>query len=308
MDTSWPAYLDLHHRGELKNRAAKLRAMLEECRLCPHDCGADRTEGKAGYCKAPDEAYFSSAYPHHGNESVISGWQGSGNIFLTFCNSRCVFCQNHDVSQQHIGQKITVEELAEIYLQMQRQNCHNVDFVSPTHFVPQIVSALEIAVESGFRLPLVYNTNGYDSVETLQLLDGIIDIYLPDFKFGEKETGKHLTGMKNYPQVAAAAVAEMYHQVGLLDIDENGIARRGLIVRHLVLPNNAGATETVLKSIAAIDPLITVNLMAQYHPAFKARDEAEINRNLKLQEYREAVQMARDLKLKNVWTQNRRLI
>lgn len=298
-----PPYLDLHESGELRRRADALAGILSHCHLCPHGCGIDRTAGERGFCRAPSVAFFSAAYPHHGNERAISGYAGSGNIFLTYCNSRCVFCQNSNISQAGDGEPVTVHQLASIYLTLQDRGCHNLDLVSPIHFLPQLVSALAIAVEGGFRLPIVYNTNGYDSVEVLRLLDGIIDIYLPDMKFSDEPTARRLTGMKDYPDISRAAVAEMFRQVGPLQLDDKGIAYRGLIVRHLVMPDGiSGATE-VLRSIAAIDPGITVNIMAQYHPAHRAREYPGIDRRITRDEYAEAVAAAHEVGLRNIWTQ-----
>jgi putative pyruvate formate lyase activating enzyme len=301
---TWPAYMGLHETGELQKRARLLNDMLTCCQLCPHDCRVDRTNEGRGFCAAPDHAYFSASYPHHGNEGVISGYRGSGNIFMTFCNSRCVFCQNHDISQLNMGDRVSVEQLASMYLKLQDQACHNVDFVTPQHFLPQIVSALVIAVEKGLRLPLVYNSNGYDSLEVLRILDGIFDIYLPDMKFSDEETARKLTGMKNYPEASRIAVAEMFRQVGPLQLDEDGIARKGLIVRHLVMPNGVSGAEGVLDSIAAIDKRITVNLMAQYHPAYKAGEYKEINRRILRAEYERAAYHAKNIGLENIWIQN----
>jgi putative pyruvate formate lyase activating enzyme len=259
-------------------------------------------EGQVGFCRASAHAVYSSTGPHRGEEPVLSGWTGSGTIFLTRCNSRCIFCQNADISQLAHGSPITVEELAEIYPALQQMGCHNVNFVTPAHYLPHLVSALVLAVERGFSLPLVYNSNGYDSVEVLRLLDGIIDIYLPDMKFNNARTAYRLSRLLDYPEINRKAIAEMYRQVGLLETDENGIAKRGLIVRHLVLPNNLSGTRGVMKAIAAIDKRITVNLMDQYRPCFRAIYEQQLNRRITRREFEEAQKAAENAGLVNVWT------
>jgi putative pyruvate formate lyase activating enzyme len=298
-----PLYMKLYQSGRLQELADELMAIYKDCTLCPHMCHANRYQKNDSFCQAPPEAVISAAYAHKGNEAVISGYAGSGNIFLTYCNSRCVFCQNDDISQGHSGQPVSVEQLAQIYLNLQEEGCHNVDFVSPQHFVPHIVAALQLAIEKGFRLPLVYNSNGYESLAILKKVAGVFDIFLPDFKFADAETAERLTGMKSYPEVTAKAIAEMFRQVGPLQVDEENIAWRGLIVRHLVLPNDAGGTAEVLQRIAAIDTDITLNLMAQYHPAYQANNFPEINRRISKDEYSNSIQAAEDNGLSNIWTQ-----
>ena len=308
MADDWPSYLRLHHSGELKRRAAALRGMLRSCRLCPHECNVDREAGETGFCNAPAHAVYSSACAHRGEEPVLSGFNGSGTIFLTYCNGRCVFCQNYDISQQAYGSRISVGELADTCLALQSRGCHNVNFVTPAHFLPQIVEALDLAVERGFALPLVYNSNGYDSVEVLRLLDDVFDIYLPDMKYGDEAAGRRLSTLPNYPEVNRAAVAEMFRQVGPLETDRQGIARRGLIVRHLVLPHNLAHTEGVLRAIAAIDRRIAVSLMGQYHPSWRANEVPELRRRLVRSEYRAAAETMERLGLVNGWTQHLNLL
>jgi putative pyruvate formate lyase activating enzyme len=282
--------------------------MLKSCRLCPHDCRVDRAGGQLGFCRAPAHAVTSTASAHHGEEPVLSGVLGSGTIFFAFCNSRCLFCQNYDISQLAHGNQTSEEQLADTYLALQQRGCHNVNFVTPAHFLPQIVGALDLAVARGFRLPLVYNSNGYDSVAILKLLDGIIDIYLPDAKYGDEEVGRELSSLPNYPEINSAALAEMYRQVGLLETDQHGIAVSGLIVRHLVLPHGLAGTEKVLKAIAGIDPLINISLMGQYHPAYRSCDDARLDRRLTQKEYDEAIEIMEGLGLVNGWTQKIRLL
>lgn len=308
MAEEWPAYLALHESGELQNRADILNSMLSECKLCPHECGVDRLNGQTGFCKAPGHCVYSTACAHHGEEPVLSGLAGSGTIFLTYCNSRCIFCQNFDISQLAHGQPTSVEQLAGMYLALQSRGCHNVNFVTPAHYLPQIISALVVAVDEGFRLPLVYNSNGYDRLEILALLDGIIDIYLPDMKYGDEETGRKLSELPNYPEVNRKAVAEMFRQVGPLVTDTRGIARRGLIVRHLVLPNSMAVTDGVLETIAEIDRRIAVSLMGQYHPAYRANEIEGLGRRLARREYDKAAFAMERLGLENGWTQKTHLL
>jgi putative pyruvate formate lyase activating enzyme len=308
MAKQWPSYLGLNSGGELERRVEALHFMLYNCRLCPHECGADRVSGERGLCNAPGYAEFASASAHGGEEPALSGACGSGTIFFTHCNSRCLFCQNYDISQLEFGREISEEGLADLYLALQQRGCHNVNFVTPAHYLPQIVGALEIAIARGFRLPLVYNSNGYDSVPVLRMLDGIVDIYLPDMKYGDDGAARSLSSLPGYTRINRAAVAEMFRQVGLLETDEHGIARRGLIIRHLVLPHDLAATEKVLESIAGIDPLINVSLMGQYYPAYRACDDQRLNRRLLQGEYDEAVEAMERLGLVNGWTQQLRLL
>ena len=303
MGKSWPSYLGLLEGRELERRADALRALLRSCRLCPHDCRVDRINGETGFCRAPGGAVVASATAHGGEEPVLSGRRGSGTIFFTHCNSRCLFCQNYDISQLAHGRETSEEELAEIYMALQQRGCHNVNFVTPAHFLPQIIGALLLAVERGFHLPLVYNSNGYDSVAVLRMLDGIIDIYLPDMKYGDDEAALALSRLPDYTEINKQAIAEMYRQVGLLRTDDDGIAESGLIIRHLVLPHGLAGSERVLQAIADIDPLISISLMGQYYPAFRACDDVRLNRRLTQREYSEAIEAMERLGLVNGWTQ-----
>lgn len=289
-----PLYLEKLNPVELKKREELLNVMLEECRICPNECGADRINGEAGICHSTDEVIISSYGPHFGEEPELVGLYGSGTIFFTNCNLSCIYCQNYDISQLGIGQKISVDELADIMISLQRRGCHNVNFVTPTHFVPQIVAALNIAIEKGFELPLVYNSGGYESVDTLKLLEDIIDIYMPDIKYSDNEIATRLSGIKNYWNVVRAAVKEMYRQVGDLHIDRKGVAKRGLIVRHLILPNNLSGSEKVIDYIAdEISKHTYINIMDQYHPSFKANEVKELNRRINDEEYQRVLDYAR---------------
>lgn len=291
-----PSYVALWESGELSRRAEKLREALVNCTLCPRQCGASRTgpTGK-GYCRTGREAIVSSYFPHHGEERCLRGRGGSGTIFFTHCNLRCIFCQNFEISHLGEGRPVSAKELAEMMLALQRRGCHNINFVTPSHVVPQIVEALEIAVPRGLRLPLVYNTGGYDSVETLRLLEGIVDIYMPDIKFDDPEVARRLANAPDYPQVVRGAIREMHRQVGDLIIDEQGLARRGLLVRHLVMPHGLAGTRGLMRFLAQeISRDTFVNIMPQYRPEGKAFADPLLSRPITWQEYREAVAIARE--------------
>ncbi len=267
--------------------------MLEECCLCPRHCGVDRLAGESGKCHITHRAIISSYGPHFGEEAPLVGSHGSGTIFFTYCNLRCVFCQNYPISQLGEGRAVNGEELAEMMLSLQAKGCHNINLVSPTHVIPYILEALELAVNRGLYLPLVYNTGGYDSVATLKLLDGIVDIYMPDMKYSDERTAERLSGIKDYPQVNRAAVEEMHRQVGDLQMDEHGVAQRGLLVRHLVLPNRLSGTEEVVQFLAReVSTNTYLNIMAQYHPCYKAYDMPQLARPVNRQEFAEAIDLA----------------
>jgi len=288
------AYLSLYHSGELAERVEAARSLLQDCHVCPRHCGVDRLNGGLGECRTSAEIIISSYGPHFGEEAPLVGRNGSGTIFFTNCNLRCVFCQNYSISQLGEGEKVSKEELAYIMLSLQSKGCHNINLVSPTHVVPQILEALEIAVKSGLRLPLVYNSGGYDSVETLRLLDGVVDIYMPDMKYSDEKTAEKLSGVKNYPAINRAAVKEMHRQVGDLQIDEDGIAQRGLLVRHLVLPHGLAGTKEVMDFLAnEVSPDTYVNIMAQYHPCYEAFQFPSLSRRTSAVEFQEAVALAR---------------
>ena len=287
------AYLELYHRSELKQRIQAAKSLLQSCSVCPRCCGVNRLAGELGKCRTPSEAIVSSYSPHFGEEAPLVGRHGSGTIFFTNCNLRCLFCQNYSISQIGEGEKVSKEELAYMMLSLQAQGCHNINLVSPTHVAPQILEALEIAIESGLHLPLVYNSGGYDSIETLKILDGIVDIYMPDMKYSDAEIAKELSGIENYPSINRAALKEMHRQVGDLQIDDEGIAKRGLLVRHLVLPNRLAGTREVVDFLAKeISSNTYVNIMAQYHPCYKAFEIPSLARRISTAEFREAVELA----------------
>ena len=268
--------------------------MLEECCLCPRHCGVNRLADESGKCHITKQVVVSSYGPHFGEEAPLVGRHGSGTIFFAYCNLRCVFCQNYTISQLGEGREADREELARMMLSLQSQGCHNINLVSPTHVVPYILDALELAVSMGLYLPLVYNSGGYDSVETLELLDGIIDIYMPDMKYSEEKTAEQFSGIKDYPKVNKAAIGEMHRQVGDLQIDDEGVAQRGLLVRHLVLPNRLAGTEEVVRFLAReVSTNTYLNIMAQYHPCHKAFDIPLLARPVSKQEFSEAINLAR---------------
>ncbi len=270
----------------------KAKSRLEKCCLCPRHCGADRLGGESGKCHITNQAVVSSYGPHFGEEAPLVGKHGSGTIFFTRCNLNCVFCQNYTISQLGEGSMVSREELARMMLSLQASGCHNINLVSPTHVVPYILDALELAVSLGLYLPLVYNSGGYDAVETLEILDGVIDIYMPDMKYSDEKTAERLSGIESYPKVNRAAIREMHRQVGDLQIDE-GVAQRGLLVRHLVLPNRLAGTEGVVRFLAKeVSTNTYLNIMAQYHPCYQAFDIPQLARPVNRQEFQEAIDLA----------------
>jgi putative pyruvate formate lyase activating enzyme len=291
--TTWPAYLGLAQSGELEARVEAARAALASCRLCPRACGVNRLENKTGYCRTGRQAKVASFGPHFGEERPLVGLGGSGTIFFSECNLRCVFCQNYDISLEGIGRPVTAHELAAMMLNLQQRGCHNINFVTPTHVMPQILEALGIAVARGLRLPLVWNCGGYESVEALRMLDGIVDIYMPDFKYGDGRWAAELSQAPDYPERAAAAIQEMHRQVSDLQIDEHGLARRGLLVRHLVMPGGVAATAEVMRILAALSRDTYVNVMAQYRPCAGAVGHPVIGRRITPAEYEAALRAAR---------------
>ncbi|HIE51994.1 MAG TPA: radical SAM protein [Armatimonadetes bacterium] len=288
-----PAYQRLQQSGELQRRVERALSLLRECRVCPRACGVNRLAGEKGTCRVGRQAMVSSFGPHFGEESPLVGYYGSGTIFLTYCNLRCVFCQNYDISHLGHGHPVAPEQLANMMLALQARGCHNINFVTPTHVVPQLLEAIVLAAERDLNVPLVYNCGGYESVETLRLLDGVFDIYMPDFKYTEATVAKRLSGAEDYPLIVKAALKEMHRQVGDLVVDERGIALRGMIVRHLVLPNNLAGTEEAMRFLAEeLSPHTYVNVMAQYRPCYRALEFPEIARRPAREEFRAAVQAA----------------
>ncbi|NLA59106.1 MAG: radical SAM protein [Firmicutes bacterium] len=294
-DSLIPGYLELHQQGELRKRAEEAVRRLADCAICAQICKVNRLEGELGVCRTGRLAVVASYGPHYGEEDVLVGTGGSGTVFFSNCNLACVFCQNYDISAYGSGYEVTSQELADMMLQLQAKGCHNINLVSPSHVVPQILEALVIAADQGLRLPLVYNTGGYDALPTLKLLDGIVDIYMPDLKFGSDETGQRFSNAPGYSTAAQAAIKEMHRQVGNLVTDQRGIAQRGLILRHLVMPGRLADTRGIMEFISReISPDTYVNVMGQYRPAYLAHQFPELSRPLRLSEYLEAVNIARD--------------
>lgn len=304
-----PAYLKLHRTGELKKRAEKLWKIMGECQLCPRGCGVDRLGGMKGFCCAPGaKLMISSFHPHFGEERPLVGRGGSGTIFLTHCNLRCVFCQNWEISHRGRGSKRSIDELAGMMLRLQKIGCHNINPVTPTHYSAHVLKALDIAAGEGLRLPIVYNTSGWEWLEILKVLDGIVDIYLPDIKYSDsKMSAKYSAGAESYPEITKEAVFEMNRQVGVAKPAKDGVIYRGLMIRHLVMPNNVAGSEKVIEWIAENLPKDTyINIMAQYNPAYKAYDYPEISRRITREEYASVVNRAKELGLTNLDIQRHR--
>lgn len=287
---SFPSYLGLLHSGELSKRIRLGQEMLASCVSCGWACKVDRRSEPKGVCRTNGRARIHSYGPHLGEEYPLRGWMGSGTVFFSRCNLKCQYCQNSDISQADRGEEVEPKHIAEIMLELQAQGCHNINFVSPTHVVPQIIAAVAIAAQAGLRIPLVYNTGGYDSLDVLRLVDGIIDIYMPDMKYAHAPTALKYSKIPHYPDTNQAAVREMHRQVGDLVIDENGLAKRGLIIRHLVLPNDLAGTEEIVNFIAQeISTNTYFNLMDQYHPAYLSRQYPSLNKPNAASEYQRAV-------------------
>jgi len=298
--TFLPAYLTLYQSGELQKRAQMAVATLADCRACPRNCGVNRLENKTATCKTGRYAIVHSAFPHFGEEDCLRGWNGSGTLFFSMCNLRCVFCQNDDISQSRSGLETPPERLAEMMLALQQAGCHNINLVTPEHVVPQILEALPLAIEQGLRLPIVYNSSAYDALESLALLDGIVDIYMPDFKIWDERQALRLLKARDYSAAARQALEEMHRQVGVLKIDEQGLAKRGVLVRHLVMPGDVAGSGEIMRFLAeALSPDTYINIMDQYHPANRVREARyeEINRRITSQELGLVYDRAREAKL-----------
>jgi len=291
-------YIELARTGKLAKKLESLTEILRECRLCPRECGVNRLEGQLGYCQAGADLMVSSAFPHFGEEPPLVGQHGSGTIFLTHCNLRCIFCQNYDISHLGRGEPIAPSDMARTMVRLQEMGCHNINFVTPTHYAAQIVAALPLGIEMGLRLPIVYNCSGYESLEILQLLDGIVDIYMPDAKFMEAQDARQFCNAPDYPEVLRVVLIEMHRQVGDLTLNSKGVAERGLLIRHLVMPGGVASSESVLKFIAEeISVHSYVNIMNQYRPEYRAGEHQQINRRTNYKEYLEAIQIAKRFRL-----------
>lgn len=292
-----PAYLGAWRTGELARKVEEALRALEDCTLCPRDCHANRLADKFAVCRTGRYATVGSYFPHFGEEDCLRGTRGSGTIFFSWCNLRCVFCQNYDLSWQGEGAGVRPEELAQMMLELQARGCHNINFVTPEHVVPQILEALPLAIEGGLRLPLVYNTSAYDSLHSIQLMDGVVDIYMPDFKFWDAEMARRYVKAPNYPEAARRAIREMHRQVGPLVVDEEGLALRGVLLRHLVMPGGIAGTREIFQWVAReLGSDTYVNVMAQYYPAGKVStsEYVEIHRPIEWGEFQQALAAARD--------------
>jgi putative pyruvate formate lyase activating enzyme len=307
-----PAYLDAFESGLLDQKVEEALALLESCNVCPRDCHVNRLEDEFAVCKSGRYARVSSAFPHFGEEDVLRGWEGSGTIFFAWCNLRCVFCQNFETSQKGEGEVVTPLEMANLMLRLQDSGCHNINFVTPEHVVPQILEALPHAIRQGLRLPIVYNTSAYDSLDSIRLLDGVVDIYMPDFKLWDAERSRKLLLARDYPEAARRVVKAMHEQTGPLMVDERGLALRGVLVRHLVMPGMLDETEQIMRFLATeLSPDTYVNVMDQYFPAWKAASEAkyaEISRGTTNAEFEAAVDIARGAGLWRLDTRWRRTL
>lgn len=297
-----PAYVKLEEEGRFAERVEEAHELLRACRLCPRQCGVDRIRGRRGFCRAPAGPVVHSASPHFGEEIPLTGRHGSGTIFFSNCNLRCVFCQNWPIAHEGRGQTITEQDLAGVMLELQRLGCHNINVVTPTHVMPNILRATRTALHGGLRIPLVYNTGGYEDPEIIRLLDGVVDIYLPDVKYTDgRQAAKYSGGAEDYPERAKASVLEMHRQVGGLVTDDDGIALRGVMIRHLVMPNRVAGTEDFVAWVARELPKTTyVNVMAQYRVEYEAFNHPEIARAITPAEFLEAMDWAKDAGLTNL--------
>lgn len=290
---------------ELKELAKILDKILDKCVICPHRCRVNRKRGEKGFCEAEYEPVISSAMPHHGEEPPISGTKGSGTIFFTYCNMKCAYCQNYQISQEYEGNKVSISSLADIMLRLQAMGCHNINLVSPTIWVPQIVKALFIARKKGLVIPIVYNTGGYDSPQIIKMLNGLIDIYMPDARYSSSIMAEKYSMVKDYVKYNKQSLKEMYTQVGGLKLDSNGVAKKGLLLRLLVMPNNISGTKETLDFIKSeLSTDVYLSIMAQYYPTYKARNYPELNRRIKAKEYLEIVNYAEKLGFSFGWTQD----
>ena len=302
-----PSYLKLYQSKELLDRVNSAQKLLNECRCCPRNCLVDRINNELGFCLSGNLPIVSSYTLHFGEEPVISGTKGTGNIFFGNCNLRCIFCQNFEISQNREYEKkneISIEGLADIMIELQDKKCHNIGVVSPTHFSAQILNSIYLAVEKGLTIPLIYNTNGYDSVEMIKLYKDVIDIYLPDFKYGSNAYANQFSKVKDYFNNAKSAIKEMFNQVGDELVYDGNVITRGLIIRHLVLPNDLSETEEIFKFVSEeLSPKVHISLMSQYFPTHKANSEILLNRTIRVSEYERAIDLLEKYKLKNGWIQ-----
>ncbi|NMB81863.1 MAG: radical SAM protein [Ignavibacteria bacterium] len=302
-----PSYIDLYKTGKLKKRAEQALQILSSCDCCPHNCKINRVMGEFGICASGYLPIVSSYTAYHGEEPVLSGKFGAGNIFFGNCNLKCIYCQNFEISQNYKVERhheVSYERLADIMIELQRKGCHNIGLVSPTHFSASILKSIYLAAQHGLTLPIIYNTNGYDSIDMLKLYDGVIDIYLPDFKYGDDESAKKYSNAENYFEHSKTAIKEMFRQVGDELIYDGDVVVRGLIIRHLVLPNGIAESEKVFRFIAEeLSPKVHISLMSQYYPTNKAYKEILLDRKLRVSEYEKAIELMDKYGLTNGWIQ-----
>ncbi|MBM3250528.1 MAG: radical SAM protein [Candidatus Omnitrophica bacterium] len=300
----YPSYLEACQNGNLTRLAEKASRMLESCAICPRNCRVNRRKGEKGYCKTALLPRVCSYMAHHGEEPPISGERGSGTIFFTHCNMACAYCQNYEFSQLGGGREADFEELAGMMIELQKSGCHNINLVTPTHVMPQILKALEIAISKGLKIPLVYNTGGYELPEMIRLLEGIVDIYLPDMRYADEEMSLKYSAAPEYPKYNQASVKEMHRQVGIAECDDNGIIKRGVIIRHLVLPENISGTEKIMCFISKeLSKEAYISLMSQYTPYYRANEFKELSRRITLPEYEDTIEIMHKYGLYNGWTQ-----
>ena len=303
----YPAYLESYNNGALESVVEKTFNMLKCCCICPRKCKVNRLNDERGFCRVGLKPKVASFMPHQGEEPPISGQAGSGTIFFSGCNMACLYCQNYEFSQLGEGREVEFEELANFMLQLQGMGCHNINLVTPTHVMPQILKALQLAIPQGLKIPIVYNTGGYELPEIIKLLDGIVDIYLPDMRYADNEMAIKYSSAPEYPGLNQAALKEMHQQVGVAEIDEEGIIKRGVIIRHLVLPDNISGTDKIMRFIKeALSKDTYVSLMSQYFPCYKAKQSREISRRITDQEYGDALATMEKHGLYNGWTQEGR--
>jgi putative pyruvate formate lyase activating enzyme len=301
----YPSYLEAYNNGKLEKLIEQTFKLLEYCEICSRRCKVNRLKGQLGFCKTGLKPKVCSFMPHHGEEPPISGERGSGTIFFSHCNMACAYCQNYEFSQKGEGREVDFADLAGFMLELQQLGCHNINLVTPTHVMPQILKALHIAISKGLNLPLVYNTGGYELAQMIRLLDGIIDIYLPDMRYADTDMSIKYSNAPDYPKYNQAAVKEMHRQVGVADIDEKGIIKKGVIIRHLVLPNNIAGTAKTMKFIAQeLSKDTYISLMSQYTPYYKAHEFKDISRRITFEEYEEAENFMHKYGLYNGWTQD----
>lgn len=296
----FPSYIELYKNGELEKRINKLFSFLASCKICPHHCKVDRFHSKDGYCSTGVLPIVASYNAHFGEEPPITGYHGSGTIFFSNCNLKCMFCQNCDISQLHHGREISYDDLSTIMIDLQNKGCHNINLVTPTHIIHAILNALPKAIEKGLKIPLVYNSGGYDSPEIISMLEGIIDIYMPDVKYMDEKLAYRLSKAKRYPQIAKMVIYEMYRQVGDLQTNELGIATKGLLIRHLILPGYICNSKGVMDFLKTVSPNLYVNIMDQYHPEYLALQDNNLTRRITLDEYNEVVEYAKNIGMQHI--------